>query len=97
MPIFFDEVRFLPLSIASHLFLSFRLRATVVSCLFSPSVDIERLPPQPPIPRKAGVDEFCVVERIYRSSVGNEFLLIWVCGFVGLCRPCTGTLIRRMR
>ena len=38
----------------------------------------------PPIPRIARVGEFCVVERIYRSSATNQFHSIWVCGLVGL-------------
>ena len=46
------------------------------------------LPPLPPTPRIARVDEFCVAERIYRSPVDSEFFFficvlgVWVYGFV---------------
>ena len=47
---------------------------------------IERIPPLPPTSRITRVGEFCCVFQCiyYCSSVDDSFLLVWVCGFVGL-------------
>ena len=47
-------------------------------------MEIERVPPPPPIPRLTRVGGFCDVERIYCSSIDGVFLLISVHGLVGL-------------
>ena len=59
--------------------------------VFIHAISIERLPPLPPTPRIARVGKLCIVERVYRSSVANEFLVIWVRGSYVCIRVCVSS------